>query len=167
MQSSRSAWRLALASAALCTALLLSGCSCGGKDPAFIGTFRMGERVQVGPLIYTVLDSEWKTALDSGRVPQHRFLVIRLSMTNTGAEQASVPGLEIIAENGAKHQEVTENVEGVRDWLGLMRMVAPGATEQGTILFDAPMAAYKLVLPEGGEIATERHAHVEVPVQLH
>lgn len=147
----------------------MTGCSCGKveTDTAFIGTFKMGERVQVGPVIYNILEAEWKTALtDGGRAPQNRFLLLRVSITNSGAQPASAPAFEIMAENGTKYREVTENLEGVRNWLGLLRTVAPSSTEQGTIVYDVPLGAYQLILVEGGDAETERYAHVEIPVQL-
>ena len=153
----------------MCGALLLSGCSCGKvqSDTAFIGTFKMGERVQVGPVIYTILEADWKTALsEGGRAPQNRFLFVRVSITNSGGEAAAIPAFEIQAENGTRYQELTEKMEGVRNWLGILRNIPAGATEQGVVVFDVPLGAHKLVLLEGSDVASERYAHVEIPVQL-
>jgi hypothetical protein len=169
MQFRRAAWRLALAAAVICCALFVAGCSCGksGRDTASIGTFRMGERVQIGPVIYNILEAEWKTALtEGGRAPQNRFLFIRLTMTNSGGETANVPSFELMAENGNRSQEITEQMEGVRDWLGLLRTVRPAGTEQGVVVFDVPIGAYKLIVPDRSDPATERYAQVEIPVQL-
>ena len=49
--------------------------------------------------------------------------------------------------------------------MGLLRNVAASQTEQGWIVFDAPVAAYKLVLEEG-EVGEEKTAHVDIPVHL-
>ena len=169
MQSRQSAWRLALAAAVACGTLLLTGCSCGKAqtDNAFIGTFKMGERVQAGKIIYNVLEAEWKTALtEGGRAPQHRFLFLRVSMTNSGGEQVNVPAFELESDNGTRYQEVTENLEGVRNWLGLLRTVRPATTEQGIVVFDVPLAAHKLIIVDGSEVDNERYAHIEIPVQL-
>jgi hypothetical protein len=165
----QSAWRLALAAAVACGALLLAGCSCAKArtDNALIGTFKMGERVQAGKIIYNVLEAEWKAALtEGGRAPQHRFLFLRVSITNSGGQPVSVPAFELLGTNDTNYQEVTENMAGVRNWLGLLRTVAPATTEEGTVVFDAPLAAYKLVLRDGSEVDNERYAHVEVPVAL-
>ena len=169
MQFRQSAWRLAVTAAVACGTLLLTGCSCGKpqSDSSFIGTFNMGERVQAGKIIYTALESEWKTALtEGGRAPQHRFLFLRVSMTNSGGEPVNVPALELEGANGTRYQEVTENLQGVQNWLGLMRTVGPATTEQGVIVFDVPLAAYKLIVVDGSEVDNERYAHVEIPVQL-
>lgn len=169
MQFRRSAWRFALAAAVTCGALVATGCSCGKADvdPAFIGTFHMGQRVQVGPIIYTVLESEWRTALsEGGRAPKNRFLVLRVSITNSGSEAIAVPEFELMAENGTRYQEVTENVEGLANWLGMLRKVEPSATQQGAIVYDVPLGPYKLILLEGGDVEKERYAHVDIPVQL-
>ena len=110
MQSRRSAWRLAFAAAVACGTLLLTGCSCGKSqtDNAFIGTFQMGERVQAGKIIFNVLEADWRTALtEGGRAPQNRFLLLRVSMTNSGGEEVSVPAFELQAQDGTKYQEVT------------------------------------------------------------
>lgn len=169
MQSRRSAWRLAFAAAMAGGTLLLTGCSCAKSETnnASIGTFQMGERVQVGKIIYNVLEADWRTALtEGGRAPQNRFLVVRVSMTNSGGEEVSVPAFELQADDGTKYQEVTDKVGDLRDWLGLLRTVSPATTEQGVVVFDVPLAAYQLVLVDGSEIDSERYAHVRIPVQL-
>jgi hypothetical protein len=169
MQFRRSAWRLRLAVAVLCGSILLGGCSCrkGETDNAFIGMFKMGERVQAGKIIYNVLEAEWKTALtEGGRAPQNRFLLLRISMTNSGGEPVNVPAFELLAEDGTKYPELTEGLDGVRNWLGLLRTVRPATTEQGVIVFDVPLASHKLILLDDSEVEKERYAHVEIPVQL-
>lgn len=169
MQLKGTAWRLAFAAAMAFGTLVLTGCSCGKSrtEDALIGTFKMGERVQAGKVIYNVLEADWKTALsEGGRTPQHRFLILRVSMTNSGGEQVSVPAFELQAADGTRYQEVTENLTGVPDWLGLLRTVRPAATQQGVVVFDAPLAAYKLILSDGADLDEERYAHVEIPVQL-
>jgi hypothetical protein len=148
----------------LCTAGALSACRKKG-DASFIGTFRMGERVQLGPLVYQVLESDWRAELGpGGRSPKDRYLFVRLSVTNSSGNTIAVPALTI--EGGGKtYSEVTENTDKVDNWLGLLRNVAASQSEQGWIVFDAPMAAYKLVLTEG-EVGQEKTAHVDIPVQL-
>ena len=137
-----------------------------GKDASFIGTFRMGERVQAGPLIYTVLEAEWKPQLDGGRTPANRFLFIRVSITNSGGSQVSVPAFVLQAPDGKTYEEVTEGLGEVRGWLNILRTIAPAQTEQGYVIFDAPVGAYKLVMSDAGEIGQEKYAHVEIPVHL-
>lgn len=127
----------------------------------------MGEKVQIGPMTYSVLESEWKTALtEGGRAPKNRFLFLRITMTNSGGQPAAAPSFELEAADGTRYQELTQNVEGVNNWLGLLRNVPPSSSQQGAIIFDAPIAAYKLVIPESGDITQEKYALVEIPVHL-
>jgi hypothetical protein len=155
----------AMAAVGIC-ALALVGCS-KGNDPSIIGTFRMGEKVQAGPLVYSVLESEWKAALtEGGRAPSHRFLFLRLSITNLAGQPVAIPGLELRGAKGETYPEVTTGMEDVRDWLGLLRSFQPGQTQSGWIVFDAPMGAYKLAVSDGGDVDTEKHALIDIPVHL-
>jgi hypothetical protein len=127
----------------------------------------MGEKVQIGPAVYSVLDTEWKAALtDGGRAPQQRFLFVRLSITNSGGTPMHVPTFELQSANGTRYQEVTQNMEGVRDWLGILRTVQPANTDHGYVVFDVPIAAYKLIIPANSDLENEKYALVEIPVQF-
>jgi hypothetical protein len=146
--------------------LTLSACR-GGKDASHIGTFRMGERVQAGPLIYTVLESEWKSQLDgNGRTPKNRFLFIRVSITNSSGANVSAPAFTLRGPGDTTYEEVTEGLDGVRNWLNILRTIAPAQTETGYVIFDAPVAAYKLVMSDAGEVGNEKYAQVDIPVEL-
>ena len=148
---------------AMC-ALTLSACR-KGRDASFIGTFHMGERVQIGPIVYQALESEWKTELGSGgRTPKDRFLFVRMSITNGGGSPTSVSNFTLEG-NGKTYSEVTEDMDKVDNWLGLLRNVGGSQTEQGWVVFDAPVGAYKLVITHG-DIGDEKSAHVDIPVQL-
>src|SRR5262245_17029876 len=109
MQSIQSAWRrFAFAAVAVTFGLALPSCS-KSVDPT-LGTFRLGERVQIGPAIYNVLESEWKTALtEGGRAPQNRFLFIKISVTNSGGSTLSMPTFQLQGRDGTKYPEVTQN----------------------------------------------------------
>jgi hypothetical protein len=148
----------------LCTAGALSACR-NKRDASFIGTYRMGERVQIGPLVYQVLETDWRAELGpGGRSPKDRYLFVRLSVTNSSGDTIAAPAL-IIEGNGKTYSEVVENTEKVDNWLGLLRNIGGSQSEQGWIVFDAPIAAYKLVITEG-EVGQEKTAHVDIPVQL-
>jgi hypothetical protein len=128
----------------------------------------MGDRVQTGNVIYNVLETAWKPSLgDSGspRVPRHRFLLLKLSITNGGGKDANIPLLSLEDANG---QSYSEEVKGdhVDGWLGLLRIIHPAQTEQGTLLFDVPPGAYTLVVSDGGEPDTEKIAKVEIPLRM-
>jgi hypothetical protein len=145
-------------------ALTITACR-KGRDASFIGTFHMGEKVQMGPMVYQVLESAWKTELGSGgRTPKDRYLFLRLSITNGGGAPESVSNLTLEG-NGKTYNEVTEDMDKVDNWLGLLRNVGVSQTEQGWIVFDAPVGAYKLVITHG-DIGEEKYAHVDIPVQL-
>jgi hypothetical protein len=146
--------------------IALSGCS-PGKDASHIGTFRMGEKVQAGPLIYTVLEAEWKTHMEgSGRAPANRFLFMRVSITNSGGTKVSAPAFTLRASNGKTYEEVTEGLEGVSNWLNILRTIEPAQTQNGWVIFDAPVAGYKLVMSDAGDIGSEKYAYVDIPVEL-
>jgi uncharacterized protein DUF4352 len=124
----------------------------------------MGERVQVGTLIYNVLEAEWKDEMGQ-KTPAHRFLVLRLTITNSGGKEARPPLLTLVHTSGSEHAELSE-IEGLKDWLGLLRRLDPAATEDGRIVFDVARGAYKLRLSDGGEPGQENTAMVEIPLQL-
>ncbi len=150
----------------LAVLLALAGCS-RGKDISHIGTFRMGERVQAGSLVYTVLEAQWKTELDgNSRAPKNRFLFLRVSITNSGGSKVSAPAFTLKATDGTIYEEVAEGLDGVNNWLNILRTVEPAHTETGWVIFDAPVAAYKLVMSDAGEVGSEKYAHVDIPVEL-
>jgi len=137
------------------------------QDGSLIGTFQMGEKVHAGPLVYTVMEAEWKHQLgDGGRTPVHRFLFLRVDMKNNSSATISVPAFVLQAPNGNRYDEVTEGLEHVYNPLNMLRTVAAGQTDQGFVVFDAPVGAYKLVMSDAGEVGNERYAHVQIPVQL-
>jgi hypothetical protein len=167
MLRAKTAGRLVLPAVilALFSATFSSGCG-KNRDSSLIGTFRMGERVQVGPLTYQVLESDWRNELGGGgRTPKERYLFMKVSITNGSRSQVAVPGFTIEG-SGKTFTELSEDMDKVDNWLGLLRNVGPAQTEQGWIVFDAPMAAYKLTVTDGGEVGSERYAHIEIPVHL-
>jgi hypothetical protein len=147
--------------------LSMAGCgSQGGKaDPK---TFKMGERVQVGPLIYTVLDTEWFDSLGEGtnlRVPKHRFLAVRLSVTNSGPGTAEIPGMSLVDAHEAAFGELSDG-RGCDEWLGFLRTAKSAETIHGRALFDVPAASYQLKLVNEGEPDPLKTATVDLPLDL-
>jgi hypothetical protein len=150
----------------LLVVVLLSGCS-KGKDPSLIGTFHMGEKVQAGQLVYDVLEADWRPALaENGRLPKNRFLFLKVSISNVGAQPVAAPGLTLVGPNDTTYPEVTENMDAVQGWLGLFRNIQPGKTETGYVVFDAPVGGYKAAVSDGGDIENEKHAHIQIPADL-
>ncbi len=147
--------------------LLMAGCgSRGGKSES--KTFKMGERVQVGPLIYTVLDTEWYDSLGEGaemRVPKHRFMTVRVSVTNSGAGTAEIPGMMLVDSREETYGELSDG-RGCSEWLGFLRTIKAAETVHGRALFDVPTASYQLKLVNEGEPDQLKTATVDLPLDL-
>jgi len=143
-------------------AVLLFSC---GEKPKPQPVYGMGEKVTVGHLIYTVLESQWLTQLGQGantRVPQNRFFVVHVIITNAGGSQASVPSFTLEDEQGNSHSELT-NGDQVTQWLGALKMVSPADSIQGTVVFDVVPRRYRLrVLDENGQ----QSALIDIPFNL-
>jgi len=152
--------------ALLCSsALLFTAC----QKPQVTGTqFAMGERVPVGQMTYSVVESEWKTQLGESfktRTPENRFLLIKLSVTNGTGQDASIPLLTLEASNGQTYRELSDG-EGVVNWFGLLRTISPGQTQQGAIVFDVPLTSFKLRVPDISDPGLERYVTVQIPLRL-
>jgi hypothetical protein len=149
------------AAAPLCCVLLLAGC--GGKPKDEVRTFSMGEKVELGHLIYTVYETQWLTQIKQDptpRIPQNRFLLVRVSIVNTGGGSILSPHLTIQDDRGNTYQEVA-NGEGVPQWIGYLRQVQPAEAAQGNMVFDAPPAHYQLRLTDEDE---SKVALVDMPL---
>jgi uncharacterized protein DUF4352 len=129
---------------------------CGGDKTLPVRTHNMGERVTVGHIVYIVYETQWMTHLGEGtdsRVPQHRFFLVRMSATNGGPADLSVPTLSIQDDSGNTYTELSDGT-GVPQWIGFLRSVKPAESVQGHALFDAPPRHYKLkILDEDSEQA--------------
>src|SRR4051812_42859426 len=113
--------------------------ACTKSKPRVL-SYMMGERVENGPFTYTVVEASWASQLGEGfniRVPQNRFLILSVSVTNGGGSEASVPLLSLEASNGQLYQELLDG-NGVSDWMGALRSLKPASTMTGRIIFDAP-----------------------------
>ncbi len=156
------AFRAVFPAAALVVALTgLAACG-GRKADAVHG---MGSPVVTGDLSYTVYHTEWRDELqgDSGpRKPQHRFLLVTVSITNNGPEDATAPLLTVIGKDGKETLELDKG-EGVPQWMGLLRRIRSTQTETGTLLFDVPPGDYTLRVSSGGDVEAEQTALVSLP----
>jgi hypothetical protein len=149
----------------LLIAFLLTGCK---EKQRSVTNFEMGERTDLGPFTYVVVESAWSSQLGEGfqiRTPQHRFLTLTLSVTNRSTGEASVPMLALEASNGAQFPELTDG-NGVGQWLGILRTVGPAQSIQGRILFDVPLSTFKLRLTDGGETGYDKYAWVSIPLSI-
>lgn len=130
--------------------------------------FSMGERVPVGQMTYSVVESEWKTQLGESfkvRSPEQRFLLLKISVTNGTGQDASIPLLMLEGPNGQTYRELS-NGEGVVNWFGLLRTISPGQTQQGAVLFDVPLTSYKLRVPDISDPGLEKYVTVQIPLRI-
>ena len=156
--------RVLWGSAAL-SVLFLGGCQQQRQGRT---DFSMGERVPVGQMTYSVIESAWRTQLGEGfkiRTPEQRFLLIRISVTNGTGKDVSIPLLTLEAGNGQTFREIADG-EGVENWFGLIRTINPGQTQQGNVLFDAPLTSFKLRVPDINETGFEGYATVQIPLRM-
>jgi hypothetical protein len=149
----------------LISLILLAGC---GREEAQKLNYDMGERVSIGPLTYVVVESAWRTQLGELfqiRVPQQRFFMITLSVTNGGGSDVSIPLLNLEGPNGQLYQEL-EDGTGVSNWFGLFRTITPAQTQQGRILFDVPLTSFRLRVPDANDAGYEKFVSVEIPLRI-
>lgn len=157
----------------LCVCLLcvLWGCATepAPQQAAKARTFALGQRVEVGQLIYTVLEIQWVPQLGEGpeaRLPANRFLIVRMTIGNSGSSAVPVPPLTLIGVDGASYNEV-EEATPVHDWFGTLRRLEGVQNRQGSVVFDAPRGEYKLkVLANPFDTGDENAALIEIPPQF-
>lgn len=154
--------------------LVLSvGCTMGLREEA---VHRMGEQATVGPVVYNVLETEWRNQLGNPldpMIPKNKFLLVRLSIRNAGNQQVAVPLLnlvEVLDEDTPRSEGKTylelSDVKGVPNWLGLLRLLEGADFVEGTIVFDVPAADYYLRITDGGALEDERTALILLPLTL-
>jgi hypothetical protein len=135
------------------------------RTPPPPSVFHIGDKVQTGPLIYTVLETKWRAQIGEGplaRVPEHRFLVIHLTVTNSGAKDFDIPELTITDQAGRTDPESMDG-RAIPYWIGMIRKLKPAYTLDGAIVFDVEPKSYKLKLDDGSGGAM---AMVELPLQF-
>lgn len=131
-------------------------------------TFKMGERASVGLLSYNVLEASYVSQLgDSGqsKIPQNRYLVVRMSITNGGPKEMELPLFRLVDASGAEFGEVQE-ADFLKGWFGLIRKIGPTQTEEGRILFDVKPKVYKLIVTDGAETGKEQMGFIEIPIDF-
>jgi hypothetical protein len=144
--------------------LLLSGCA----KPENRTVFSMGERVPVGKMTYVIVEGTWRNQLGESfqvRSPEQRFFLIKIAATNETGKEASIPLLTLEGNNGQTYRELADG-KGVDNWFGLLRTLSPGQTQQGNILFDVPLTAYTLRLPDLSDPGMERYVSVQIPLRI-
>ena len=155
--------RLLLPCAIIIAALLLVNCS--GPQTYPVRTYPLGEKVNLGPFIYTAFETQWLTHLGDDpapRLPQNRFFLVRVSVLNSGGTEVIAPNLSIVDDSGKSYQEL-QNGEGVPQWIGYLRQLKPADSAQGNLLFDAPPRHYKLKILDD---TAERTAFIDIPLSF-
>ncbi len=146
--------------------VLLTACGDSASTDSFV--YKMGDKVPVGSLSYNALEAEWKSEMGSGGIPQtpkHRFLILKISITNGGGAQATIPLLTLENLKKESTMEVSE-VKDLSGWLGLVRLVNPAQTETGLIVFDVPPGAYRLRVTDGKAPGEDQTRLIEIPLSL-
>ncbi len=152
----------------LLAAVLSLSTGCGPRQAETRNEYEMGERVTVGPLTYNVVDTAWRSQLGSDfklRLPQDRFLLITISVTNGGGKEIPVPLLALESQNGKVYQE-SDNGEGVDNSFGLFRNLSAAQTQQGKLLFDVPLTSYRLRVTDAGDPGSEKFAYIKIPLRM-
>ena len=143
--------------------LWLAGCADKSTFP--VRTYPMGEKVTLGHLVYTVLETQWLTHLgdvETGRVPQGRFLLVRVVVTDSGGDPVVAPNLSVEDDSGHGYPELM-NGEGVPEWAGYLRQIKPAESSSGNLVFDVSPKHYKLrILDEDGQ----RAALIDLPLNF-
>jgi hypothetical protein len=154
-------FRRGLACAVFAAALAAPGCA--PKQAATVRTYAMGERIQLGNLIYNVFESRWLTQMGEGvgaRVPESRFFLVRVSITNSGPNELIVPIMSVTDDSGKTYTELS-NGDQVPQWIGYLRSIKPAESLQGNAVFDCSPRRYKMKLGDEGE---QRAALVDIPL---
>lgn len=153
--------RLAILLSALAAVLVGSGCT--PKPGVAVRNYAMGEKIELGNLIYIVYDSQWLTQVGEGpgaRVPENRYFLVRLSVTNSGHAEAILPNMTLMDDNGANIPELS-NGDQIPGWIGYLRRVKPAESLQGVVVFDCSPRRYRLHIADDTE---QRVAMVDIPL---
>lgn len=103
----------------------------------------------------------------SASAPKNRFLIVKLTVTNSGKDDLPLPQMALTNASGQTFSELSDIKEDLPRWFGgILRQLKAGQTETGVVAFDVPMAAYKLKVTDGGDIEEEKFAFIDIPLQL-
>jgi hypothetical protein len=143
----------------------LAGCSSvSSKNTATI--FAAGDKATMGSLIYNLTDAETTAQLgddpNNPRTPQERFYLVKVSISNSGADEQPIPGMTLVDDSGKMYPELSDGV-GVGNWLGVVRKVGAAQTEQGIVAFDAPVKHYRLRL---NDTLDDKEVAIDIPLSF-
>lgn len=139
---------------------LLTGC----PNKAFpVRTYPMGDKVTMGPVIYTVFETQWLTHIGvppDEKVPQNRYFLVRMSAVNSSGSDVMLPSMTVQDDRGKSYAELTSDV-GAPQWVGSLRQVHPADSVAGNLVFDCPPGHYKLRIEDE---LTGHAALVDIPL---
>jgi hypothetical protein len=145
---------------------VLSSCGDGEEKSAPARAYSLGERIGLGHISYVAYETQWLTHLGEGadaRVPQNRFLLVRLQAANGGSKELIVPNFSLVDDNGNVFPEINDESRAVPQYIGFLRRVKPAESAQGHALFDAPPRHYQMkIMDEDGD----RSALVDLPLSF-
>ena len=147
----------------LVAALALAGCSSDNQVKP--RNANMGDRVELGHIIYTIFETQWLTKIGEGvdaKVPQNRYFLIRLSAANSSNAPVLVPAMTLEDDDGKTYNELTDG-RGVPEWIGLLREVKTAEAAQGNVAFDVSPRHYKLRVTDEDEHTA---ALIDLPLSL-
>lgn len=146
--------------------LALLSASCTRTVAKESATFPAGEKVTVGHLIFSVIDTQILTQLGddpaTARTPQNRFYVMTISVSNSSTDDLAIPGLTLVDDSGKEYPELADGTNVPR-WLGIVRKVGGAQTEQGNIVFDAPAGHYRLRFTDETD---EKQIYADIPLNF-
>jgi hypothetical protein len=130
-----------------------------------VRTYPLGQKVTLGHLTYVAIETQWYPALGEGpgaRAAQNQFLLVRVSVTNGGSAEAASPNLTVEDSAGRRYPELSDG-EGVTDWIGALRLLAPADSLTGNAVFDVPPGHYTLhILDEDNQ----HEARIDLPLNF-
>ncbi len=150
-----------LSGVAVLFAALATGCA--DKAATAVHTYQLGEKVSVGPLLYTVFETQWLTHTGTPpdeKVPQNRFFLVRVSIVNSSGNELMAPTLTVEDDKGNSYPEVTNEI-GAPQWIGMVRRIHPADSVAGNLVFDCPPGHYKLRVTDPDDT---KEALVDIPL---
>jgi hypothetical protein len=143
-------------------ALLLAGCS---SSPAKLRVANLGDRVELGHVIYTVFDTQWLTQVGEGmeaKVPQNRYFLIRLSAANSSTSPILLPPMTLTDDDGHTYNELSD-ADFAPQWIGGLHEVQTAEAAQGNVVFDVPPRHYRLKVTDENQ---QQAVLVDIPLSL-
>ncbi len=147
-------------------ACLLLGNGCSKPTPAK-AEFRIGDAAAAGPLTYTVTEARWVSQLEgfpTPRLAERNFLLLHVTVTNSGGSDVSVPFFKLENSNGDVYDESTDG-NGVNRWFGVIRRLGPAQSQDAWVLFDVPTNSYKMRVTDG-KYENEHIAYISIPLSM-